>query len=199
MPLEVGGLEVRMNAAVRVSAATAALFLASVGGAGAAVAQTGDCDDAGAGYAPGGVCSIEVDVDALCPEGKPTLAYEVSTEGSASTVNITWLLSSGADVALADQPLTGSLAWPASNPTQVQVRFDVENISAVTTVAAPECVTPGGGVGGSGAGKTPTAAGPALAETGSDVAPLLAAAGGLVVAGAVAVAAARGRRTDTVG
>lgn len=197
MPLEVGGLEVRMNAAVRVSAATAALFLASVGGAGAAVAQTGECDDQGAGYAPGGVCGIEVDVDALCPEGEPTLAYEVTTEGSASTVDITWMYS-GTDVALADQPLTGSLPWPASNPTQVQVRFDVENISAVTTVAAPECVTPGGGVGGSGAGKTPTAAGPSLAETGSDVAPLLAAAGGLVVAGAVAVAAARGRRTDTV-
>lgn len=190
-----------MNAAVRTTAATAALFLASVGGAGAAAAQTAGCDDQ-SGYAPGGVCGIEVETDAYCPPGSTAaaLSYEVSTEGSASSVDVTWLMSSGADVVMNDLPLTGSLAWPAGNPSQVRVQFAVDGVTAVTTVAAPDCVPSSGGAGGSGTGPTPTATGGgSLAETGATFAPLLAAAGGLVVVGAVALGAARGRRTDSVG
>jgi hypothetical protein len=184
-----------MKAALRTTAATAVLFLASVGGAGAAAGQTTGCDDA-SGYVPGGVCAIEVETSAFCPEGKPSLAYTVTTEGGSDTVDVTWLMSSGSDVVLNDLPLQGTLAWPAGNPAQVQVQFDVDGVTAVNTVAAPECVPSSGGPGGTGTGNVPTA-GEALAETGATATPLLAVAGGLVVAGAVAVGAARARRASS--
>ena len=51
----------------------------------------------------------------ICDGDVPKLRYEITVPGStATTVTITWLNPSGANVVYANQPLSGTVNWPGA-------------------------------------------------------------------------------------
>jgi hypothetical protein len=83
----------------------------------AVAASTPDgCAEQPPGYAAPGVCQLTVEVATpVCVNDVPALNYQVLAEGtSATTVDITWLDPSGANVVYSNQPLSGSVRWPGA-------------------------------------------------------------------------------------
>lgn len=181
------------------------------------------CEQADLGYVPDTPCQILVDGAAQCVKDVPYVAYSATLEGStATTTTITFVNPSGPDVVLSGQPLSGQVPWPGATfdgegnatdwpgwtqlssglwvtgdeydwsiPT-VQVVFD-SGPSATTSVSYVECGAPENDASTVTTVDNPVAT-PVLSETGATVAPLLAVAGGLVVAGLLALVLTRRRR-----
>ena len=83
----------------------------------------GDCEDDGAGYVPGGVCELVIEVDVLCENDVPMIAYRATGATSATGTSITWVNPGGADVVHTGLPMEGVVRWPGAtvdadgNPT----------------------------------------------------------------------------------
>lgn len=169
-------------------------------------------------YAPPLPCELRVVTkNPICDNDVPKLQYAVEAIGTPNTtVTITWINPSGADVVQSGLPLSGTVLWPGAveqngkgvdwpgwrqlpdgtwvegdeydwvRPS-VQVKFEV-NPEATVTVAyppsSPQCLTspPGSSV----LADDPT---PELSATGSNALPVALVGGGLVAAGAIALAA----------
>jgi hypothetical protein len=226
-----------MNSKLRAAAGVALGMFAALALAGPAAAAdpADECARQESGYAPAGVCQLTVkSVTPICDNDVPKLRYEVLPEGtSKTTVTITWVNSSGANVVYADQPLSGTVLWPGAvagadgkgidwpgwtkqadgtwvegdefnwvRPT-VQVLFKV-NPETTATVAyppsSPVCLTDPSrsDVLAAEPNVVTTVRSDVLSATGSNVAPVLLLAGGLVVVGAGVlggIAVARRRHT----
>lgn len=94
----------------------AALALAGPAAAVPSPAPSDECAREAAGYAAAGVCQLTVTVAApICDNNAPMLRYQVVPEGTTNTtVTITWLNPSGANVVYANQPLSGTVLWPGA-------------------------------------------------------------------------------------
>lgn len=172
-------------------------------------------------YSPPLPCELRVVTKSpICDNDVPKLRYAVEAIGSPNTtVTITWVNPSGADVVQSDLPLSGTVLWPGAveengvgvdwpgwrqladgtwvegdefdwvRPS-VQVKFQV-NPEATVTVAyppsSPQCLTnpPGSSV----LAAEPPVPSAVLSATGSNALPVALVGGGLVLAGAAALAA----------
>uniref|UniRef100_UPI002028B25C peptidase n=1 Tax=Actinotalea sp. C106 TaxID=2908644 RepID=UPI002028B25C len=111
------GLRALAGAALAIGTLTVAPAVAS-----AQVLGEG-CEDDGAGYVPGGVCELVIEVDVLCENDVPMIAYRASGATSAAGASITWVNPGGADVVQAGLPMEGVVRWPGAvvdadgNPT----------------------------------------------------------------------------------
>ncbi|MBT0993037.1 peptidase [Cellulomonas sp. DKR-3] len=183
--------------------------------------QYGCLEQSADDYGPPLPCELRVQVlSPFCDNEVPKLRYQVEAIGSPNTtVKITWVNPTGADYVLSGLPLSGTVNWPGAveqngrgvdwpgwtqlpdgtwvegdewdwvRPS-VEVRFEV-NPEATVTVgyppSRPECNT-----------NPPSSAvlsdEPELSATGTDALPLALAGGGLVAAGAVALAVAMHHR-----
>jgi hypothetical protein len=94
----------------------AALALAGPAVAAPSPAPSDECARQAAGYAAAGVCQVTVAVAApICDNDAPMLRYQVVPEGTTkTTVTVTWVNPSGANVVYANQPLSGTVLWPGS-------------------------------------------------------------------------------------
>lgn len=96
------------------------------------------------GYIPGQTCEAAVTASVECVDGAPVLDYAVPARavGGAGTVDITWTNLPGADVVLADQPLTGdNVPWPAGSDAAVTLVFATTPAETRVNLAAPtDCV-----------------------------------------------------------
>jgi len=166
-----------------------------------ASAQDPACKQQSEGYGASNVCVVKVaQADPICPSDSLQLKYAVTAEGTgATTVDLRWINASGADVVQTGLPFTGTVNWPTSIPQKATaVEFVVGNdvvVNVDPTAALATCA------GSKVLSVSDTSAGTAadsrvLALTGSEVAPYVAAAGGLLFAGTalVLVRAARSRR-----
>ena len=159
------------------------------------------CEEQDTGYGASNVCVVRVaQADPICPADSLQLQYAVTAEGTAvSTVDLRWINPGGSDVVQTGLPFTGTVNWPTSIPQRAtavefvvgtDVVVNVDPTAALTRCASSKVLS-----------VSDTSAGAAadsrvLALTGSEVAPYVAAAGGLLFAGTalVLVRAARARR-----
>ena len=163
-----------------------------------ASAQDPACDQQDTGYGASSVCVVRVaKADPICPADALQLQYVVTAEGTpATTVDLRWINPGGSDVVQTGLPFTGTVNWPASIPKKAtavefvvgtDVVVNVDPTAALATCASGSKVL---------AVSNPTSGSRVLALTGSDVAPYVAVAGGLLFAGTalILVRAARSRR-----
>lgn len=186
----------RSLAALVIGTASAVAF-----GLPASAALDPGCEKQGAGYGASNVCVVRVaQADPICPADSLQLQYAVTAEGTAlSTVDLRWINPGGSDVIQTGLPFTGTVNWPTSIPQRAtavefvvgtDVVVNVDPTAALTRCASSKVLS---------VSDTSVRAAPAsrvLALTGSEVAPYVAAAGGLMFAGTalVLVRAARSRR-----
>ncbi|GAA2726638.1 hypothetical protein CAE01nite_22570 [Cellulomonas aerilata] len=162
-------------------------------------------------YIPGGTCEVRVTPE--CNEGAPVLDYVVApgAVGGAATVDVTWTNLPGADLVLADQPLTvDNQAWPAGADGEVTLVFATAPEATRVNVTVPEACasslvlasreTPRSAAAGSGAAaaaadsvRSQSSSG-VLAATGSAVLPLALGGGALVLGGTALLLARRARQ-----
>lgn len=183
-----------------------------------------DVEEAPGDYAPPGPCELRATLlSPICDNEVPKLRYVVEAIGTPNTtVTITFINPTGADVVYADLPLSGTVNWPGAVEDEngrgidwpgwtqlpdgtwvegdefdwvrpsVQVMFEV-NPSLTASVAYP----PSSPVCLTDPPTEPPTSPPELSSTGSDAGPVLLAGTGLLVAGAFAVAlVARARRRN---
>lgn len=159
------------------------------------------CGEQATGYGASNVCVVRVaQADPICPANSLQLQYAVTAEGTAlSTVDLRWINPGGSDVIQTGLPFTGTVNWPTTIPQRAtavefvvgtDVVVNVDPTAALTRCASSKVLS---------VSDTSVRAAPAsrvLALTGSEVAPYVAAAGGLMFAGTalVLVRAARSRR-----
>ncbi len=179
---------------------TAALLLGLVTAVGLAAPATavGDGCSPDDGYWPDAVCALTVEAVPYCSAGTPLLDYVAVPEGTDSEIlTITWLNPTGDDVVQAGLPLSGTVPWPQTPwaAGTVEVEFHVNPTTVVTVVhpAGTACRTVLTSTSGTTALSAPVGA-VALSETGSELAPLVAGAVGLVGLGLVTLLLARRRR-----
>lgn len=167
------------------------------------------CEEQDTGYGASSVCVVRVaQADPICPSDALQLQYAVTAEGTAvSTVDLRWINPGGSDVVQTGLPFTGTVNWPTSIPQRAtavefvvgtDVVANVDPTAALTRCASSRVLSVSDK--SAAADSRVLASAPAdsrvLALTGSEVAPYVAAAGGLLFAGTalVLVRAARGRR-----
>ncbi|MBC7550287.1 MAG: hypothetical protein H7269_05200 [Cellulomonas sp.] len=138
--------------------------------------------------------------DPICPADSLQLQYAVTAEGTAlSTVDLRWINPGGSDVVQTGLPFTGTVNWPTSIPQRAtavefvvgtDVVVNVDPTAALTRCASSKVLSV------SDTSVRAASDSRVLALTGSEVAPYVAAAGGLLFAGTalVLVRAARSRR-----
>ena len=159
------------------------------------------CEEQGTGYGASNVCVVRVaQADPICPGDSLQLQYAVTAEGTAlSTVDLRWINPGGSDVVQTGLPFTGTVNWPTSIPRRAtavefvvgtDVVVNVDPTAALTRCASSSVLS----VSDKSAGTASNSR--VLALTGSEVAPYVAAAGGLLFAGSalVLVRAVRSRR-----
>lgn len=129
----------------RVFAVVATAVVAVGGFAGSASAETTlPLCTPNDGYIPGETCEAAVTASVECVDGAPVLDYAVPARavGGAGTVDVTWTNLPGADVVLADQPLTvDNVRWPAGADAEVTLVFATTPAETRVNLAAPtDCV-----------------------------------------------------------
>jgi hypothetical protein len=173
-----------------VIATAAGLVLAGTAGAAVSDVVT-DVEPTGdeTSYPPPEKPTISVDVEAICPEGVPTIDYAVTVTGTdADTTNITVDAPTGDDVVLTGRPLTGQIPWTGPLAV-VDVTFAVGKTEVTVPVDLNVCPPE--------KAPTPSPTVPTaddLPPTGLEAFPLLASALGLVLVGGAAVTLAVVRR-----
>ncbi len=183
------------------------------------------CLDEDNGYAPPGACQLLVRAQAVCRGDVPWLDYTLTPEGTPNTTaTLTWINPNGADIVTTNLPLSGSVMWPGAEVDangnavdwpgwnlvngvwvegdafdwvrpDVQVLFQV-NPETQIAVHYPEATAPCAGPEIS-VVKADEDASVVLAATGSDIKPLLLAGSGLLLVGAVLLAARAASRRRT--
>lgn len=75
-----------------------------------------DCANPPDGYPAPARCELDVQVlEPVCDKGVPKLRYQVAAVGSPNTtVTLTWINPTGADVVYPDLPLQGTVNWPGA-------------------------------------------------------------------------------------
>jgi LPXTG-motif cell wall-anchored protein len=149
----------------------------------------------GSGEIPGQTCEVAVVATPECVDDVAVLEYAVRPGGApgASTVDITFTGVPGGDVVLADQPLSGTVQYPA-RATAATVVFGTT--PAVRVPSVPNPCSESGVLGA--ADRTPSRSGArsasgVLAATGMEASTLALGAGGLLVAGTALVLVRRRR------
>jgi LPXTG-motif cell wall-anchored protein len=193
----------------RVFTVVATAGVAVAGLAGPSAAATLPLCSPNDGYIPGTTCEVAVTATVECVNGTPVLDYAVASGAvaGASTVDIRWTNLPGADLVLADQPLTvQNQPWPAAADAAVTLVFGTSPAETRVNVSAPvDCAaslvlsapetTGGSGVAAAAANQVRSqSASGVLAATGSDALPLALGGGGLILGGAALVLARRTRR-----
>ena len=179
---------------------TAAAALWAVPSAATAADTPSDPCQVAEGYAAPANCQVLVeDVQAVCTDdlSGANLHYTLTVAGglAADKVTVTFADSSGKTVSASGQPLSGTVAWPASiKTTKATVTFTTETATPYTASRAlttPTCISQVLAEGGNPASAV-------LASTGAQVGPLLAIAGGLLVVGLAIVVFTVRRRRDAM-
>lgn len=107
-----------MNRWMRALTVLALVLSGAVLTAGAATADPAltPCDAEAQGYAPSSPCQLTVKTQTQCINDVPQISYQAVALGtSATTATITFVNPNGANIVLANQPLSGTVLWPGAS------------------------------------------------------------------------------------